>query len=202
MNPDDVKNEAPVAEPTPPVEAPPVLPVEPKPGEKTDPALLLKSLQEERELRRKERENNERLERELQALKDAAGNTGEPLSEEGQTLQRQIDSLKGQLATTENTKRLDALKSSFPALKDKATEFDTYRADPVNKGMSLETAAKAFLAENELLVPTPTRKGLEEGSGGAHTPPKQGKSPEEIDDLRKNNYREYKRQLLAGDLSL
>jgi len=66
--------------------------------------------------------------------------------------------------------------------------------------MKLETAAKAFLVEKDLLSEPKPRKGLEKGSGGTRAQPKTGRTEEEIAELRKNNFRKYMRELKAGTL--
>lgn len=156
------------------------------PGAKTDSELLLKSLQEERDKRRA-------LEDELKRLSEQpVGN----FSDEGQLLKKEIESLKVQM--TEREKLVD-LQSKHPVLADKMSEFNEFRSLPENEGMRLETAAKAFLFEKDLLDTKP-RKGLEKDSGGPRTQPKIGRTEEEIADLRKNNFRKYMSELKKGTL--
>lgn len=163
-----------------------VIETAPVPGEKTDSALLLKSLQEERDRRRD-------LERELASLKESEPEP-EAFSDEGQALKAEIRSIQDKLALSE-------LTAQYPQLKDKATEFDDYRADPANRGMSVATAAKAFLVERNLLTVSEPRKGLERDTGGTRAPVKTGRTQDEIADLRKNNYRQYVKELKAGTLN-
>lgn len=185
-------NQVPVSEePTPTEVVTEVVPV--KPGEKTDPALLLESLRKEKEKRRE-------LEAEL-ARRDSV-TIDEPISDEGKYLKSQIDTIAQKLAEEEKRKQLEALQSSFPALKDKSAEFEAFRSDPENAGMKLETAARAFLVERDLLTPTTPRKGLEQNSGGTRTVPKEGLTPEEIKDLRVNNFRKYSDMVRAGKIKL
>lgn len=188
-------NQVPVSEePTPTEVVTEVVPV--KPGEKTDPALLLKSLHEEKEKRRL-------LEAELElARKEQANVISEPISDEGRFLKSQIDTIAQKLAEEEKRKQLEALQSAFPALKDKSAEFEAFRSDPENAGMKLETAARAFLVERDLLTPPAPRKGLEQNSGGTRTVPKEGLTPEEIKDLRVNNFRKYSDMVRSGKIKL
>lgn len=160
------------------------------PGAKTEPELLLKSLQEERDKRRD-------LEAELQRMKDAPEST-DVFSDEGKALQAQIAELKATLRTTEEKTALQALETKYSPLKDKASEFETYRLE--NPGMKIETAAKAFLTENDLFVAPKARKGLENATGGGRVPQKTGFTPDEIDELRVNNYAEYTKRLRNGTL--
>lgn len=174
----------PVVEPT-VVVAPPEVP-EKKPGDKTDPALLLKSLQEEREKRRIAEE----------AL--AKAQQPEVLSEEGQILKKEITTLEQKLAERDRIDAMNALHSAHPVLKDKAAEFQEFLT--ANEGMKLETAAKAFMVENDLIEAPATRKGLEKPSGGNRAPQTVGLTPAEVDDLRNNNYRKYVAMLKNGEI--
>lgn len=160
---------------------------EPEPGEKTDPALLLKSLQEEREKRRVETETRIKVEQELQALKSVSPDA---LSDEGQLLQKEIGNLKEAI-------ELKDLNTKYPVLLDKATEFQEFRQSYLT--ISLDKVAKLFLSENDLLEQPKPRKGLESSRGGERIAPKQGLSSEEIENLRNNNYRLYKQKLQAGE---
>ena len=171
------------------------------PGAKTDPALLLKSLQEERDERRKERDLRIAAETALAEARKASEKTDvEVFSDEGKVLQGQISELTAKLSAQEQKDRLKALQKDFPALVDKAQEFNDFRLDPENAGMKLETAAKAFLVENNLVERPQTRKGLEKETGGVRVVPKVGRTQEEIQDLRVNNYRQYVKELKAGTL--
>lgn len=188
----DVNPEVPVSEEPQPVEE--VTPTEPvKPGEKTDPAELLKSLREERERRRIAEE----------ALAHRADVVvSEPISDEGRFLKSQIDELKDKLAVKEQFEEVTKLQSIFPALRDKSAEFEAFRLNPDNAGMRLETAAKAFLVENDLLASPTPRKGLEKDTGGGRTVPKADLSADDVRDLRTNDYRRYVKLLAEGKIKL
>lgn len=189
----DVNPEIPVSEESKPEEV--VTTPEPvKPGEKTDSALLLKSLQEERERRR--------IAEEALAQKNSELVVTEPISDEGKFLKSQIDELKEKLSAKEKAEELLRLQSSFPALKDKGAEFEAFRSNPDNAGMKLETAAKAFLLENDLLTSPTSRKGLEKDTGGARVVPKTELTADEVRDLRVNDYRRYVRLLAEGKIKL
>lgn len=190
VNQEDPVIEDPTPEPVVPEPAP-----APKPGEKTDSAQLLKSLQEERERRRIAEEA-------LAAMSTVPEKTGVAFSDEGKLLEQQISEVKGQLAVREEREKLQAAQAKYPALADKQAEFDAYRSAPENAGMSIETAAKAFVIENDLLEKPAPRKGLERPTGGERTPQKQGRTPEEIAELRTNNYKQYVRELKAGTIQL
>lgn len=171
-----------------------------EPGSKTDPALLLKATQEEREKRRQAEERARKAEEELAKL-TANPSVDAPISDEGKFLASQIDEVKKQLAKEQEEKRLQAVLGTHPALKDKNSEFEAYRSDPNNAGMSIETAAKAFLAENDLLQTQKPRKGLEVAGGSGRNVPQQGMSIKEIDELRVNNFREYSKRIRNGTLN-
>lgn len=160
----------------------------PLPGEKTESALLLESLQKER-AKRKE------LEAEL-ALKNTA-----PVgysSDEAIALKAEIDRVSGELASSNREKQLSQIQATYPALKDKAPEFEQFLEE--NPGIKLDTAAKAFLVEKDLIQTQP-RKGLEKDIGGGRTPVKVGMTSEEKDELRVTNYREYVKRIKNGTLN-
>ncbi len=158
-----------------------------KPGEKTDPNLLLESLQNERDKRREKEDRIKELEQELTLAKRTTEPT-EAFSDEGKLLQKQIVSLKDELA-------LKDVSAQYPALKDKSKEFEEFRKD--YPGVSLEKSAKLFLAENDLLETPKTRIGLEKPSGGGRTQPT-GTTLKEFDEIRVTNPRKYREMLKAG----
>lgn len=150
-------------------------------GDKTEPNLLLKSLQEERAKRRE-------LEKLLEATKVEDNSV---YSDEGRMLKQEINALNEKIALKEITE-------SFPALKDKLAEFNEYKQD--YQGVPMEKVAKLFLAENGLLEKIQVRKGLEKSSGGIKSQPQTGMSQEELADLRKNNGKKYYEMLKAGKI--
>ena len=164
------------------------------PGAKTPPELLLKSLQEERE-------KNRKLEQDLAEARKASEKSGsEVFSDEGKVLETKIAQVEAQLASQRTAESIRAVQAAYPALVDKAQEFEDFRNNPDNAGMKLETAAKAFLVENDLVERPQARKGLEKETGGVRVAPKIGRTQEEIQDLRVNNYRQYVKELKAGTL--
>lgn len=174
----------------------PIVPVEEvtetvQPGEKTDSALLLKSLQEERERRRI-------AEAERDAIK--AQTTPDVFSDEGLALKKQIDSLASQIASRDEKEILSSLENKFAPLKDKRAEFEQYRLD--NPGMRLETMAKAFLIDNDLLEVPHTRKGLETTTGGGRQPVSTDLSVEEIRKIRETNSRQYIKLVKEGKIKV
>jgi hypothetical protein len=90
---------------------------------------------------------------------------------------------------------------SFPQLKDVQSEFETYLADPENKGMNVKTAAKAFLTEKGLLE-APPRKGLERPTGGDRQPIQQGMSVADAETLRKTDFKKYRELVKKGQLKV
>ena len=156
-------------------------------GDKTPPNLLLASLQEEREKRKE-------LEDRIALLESST--SSDVFSDEGKALQGEIKTLKSELSEirADNTKK-DVLMS-YPVIKEKWEEFETFRADPENKGMNLRTAARAFLLDNGLLEPT--RKGLEKPTGGQRIPVSQDISAEDIKTLRETNFKKYSDMLEKG----
>jgi len=161
-----------------------------KPGSKTDPALLLQALQEEREKRRIEEEKRRMLEKQLQE-------TGIPRSDEGKYLEeklnKEIEALKEQHA-------LEKLEVTYPAIKDKASEFNDYRAQ--YPGVPLESVARLFLVDKDLIEKPTERKGLEKPTGGGRQTSSGEMTVEEIAELRANNGRKYTKLLLEGKIRI
>lgn len=159
-----------------------------KAGDKTPPNELLASLQKER-AKRKELE-------ELLAKQNSPDI--EVFSDEGKALKSQIDSLKAQLTAFNEEKILSSVQAKYPAIADKMEEFNEFRESYPNANM--DSVAKLFLVENDLLQPKTAPKGLERGSTGPRTIPKQGMTSEDVKDLRNKDYKKYMEMLMAGKL--
>lgn len=159
---------------------------EEKSGDKTDPNLLLKSLQEEREKRRE-------LERKLLEFKH-----DDVISDEGKYLNEKIEKLQNELETKKVLETRKTLESTHPALLDKKEEFEEYLNN--NPGMKIETAAKSFLIENDLFE-HPQRIGLESKSG-TRVVPEPTQSVEEIANLRNTDFRKYMKLVREGKVNI
>lgn len=143
-------------------------------------------------------ERAKKAEAKAKELEEQLTNTvQDPYAEEDE-LKTKVQTLEQKLKEIEEKNQFDALYTQYPILQEKLTEFDEYRQ--ANQGMSLQTSAKAFLAEHDLLGQTPKRKGLEKAGGGQRTPPTGKLSVEDTKRLRENNYGEYKKQLMAGKI--
>jgi len=153
-------------------------------GSKTPPNLLLESLQEEREKRR--RAEQALLELQTQGSDDV-------FSDEGKALQQKIDSLNEKL-------ELKEIREQFPVLKDKSSEFSEFRKD--YPGIGLEKVAKLFISENNLSEAPATRKGLERSSGGGRIPVDTGQSEEDVAKIRTENPRKYREMLKEGKIRI
>src|SRR3990167_6520161 len=151
------------------------------PGSKTDPNLLLKSLQEERA-------EVKRLREELE-LKSSVPLEDEVESDEGRQLKKLITEQNVRLAQLEREKIFDKVLAQNPLIAENKAEFEQFIEDDENKKLSLPKAATLFLAEKGL-TETP-RIGLEKSTGGDRVPATPGMTLEEIKDLRENNYRKY-----------
>jgi hypothetical protein len=113
-----------------------------------------------------------------------------------------ISVLRNELAEVKASQAKRDVIDAYPVLKDVWSDFDSFRADPENQGMSITTAAKAFLIEKDLLGEN-KRKGLEKNvGGGKRAAPSTGTSAEEAKNLRTNNYREYQKRLMRGDIKI
>lgn len=159
-------------------------------GNKTDPNMLLKSLREEREKRRQ-------LEEELNKTKSAAAPDME-YSDEGRNILEKVGSLEAEISNFKKEAEKKDVIIASPVLKDKWEEFEEFLKD--NQGMSMKTAAKAFLVENGLF--DSPRKGLEKPTGGEKIPSKTGMTHDEVKTLRETNYKKYVDMLQKGQIKL
>lgn len=114
-------------------------------------------------------------------------------SDEGKMLKGEISTLKSELKEIKLKEERREIESEFSVLKDKKEDFDAFLEDEENKRLSIRKAAKLFLAEKGLLEVPIERKGLEKPTAGGQTPPNPTKSDEELETLRKTNYREYEK---------
>lgn len=166
-----------------------------QPGDRTDPNLLLKSLQEEREKRRL-------LEQEIETLKSSTlPELEEAFSDEGKLLASQIKGLETKIEDLKFESSKKDLQISNPVFKEKWDDFESFRNNPENKGMNLRTAAKAFLIDQDLLEP-PARKGLEKTTGGPRVPISTGMTADDVENLRKNNFKKYQELLKKGQIKI
>lgn len=152
----------------------------PAPGSKTESALLLESLHEERAKRRE-------LEAQVENLTSSVPSDTEDLT----ALRNQLASVQAKQAKTE-------VLETYPQLKEMWQDFEQFRDDPDNKGMNLRTAAKSFMVEKGLLEPQ--RKGLEKPTGGTRTPTPTGMSMEDVKHLRETNFRKYSEMVQNGQI--
>lgn len=164
-----------------------------KAGDKTEPNLLLKSLQAERELRKAEQEARKQLEEEIQSLRSSLQSDEEVVSDEGKALAKRI-------AQLEQDKARETVVTTYPVLKDKWAEFETFRLNPENAGMSIQTAAKAYLIDNGYF--DKRRTGAEAPTGGTREPSTTSMSSEDVANLRKNNPRKYSDMIAKGQIKV
>lgn len=160
------------------------------PGSSTPESNLLAALKEER-ARRKE------LEDKLNNL-NTTNPTDEVYSDEGKMLAERIRQLEARDKAREDAVALERLQTQYPALKEVSEEFNEFQKDyPRHK---LENVAKLFLTEKGLLD-TP-RKGLEKPTGGPRVPLNLGMTVEEVENLRKNDWRKYQELLRKDQLKI
>lgn len=159
-----------------------------QPGEKTDPALLLKSLQEERAKRKA-------LEEQL-ALQSNNTPSDDVFSDEGRAIvDKFVKPLEQELKTLREQNELKDIYAQYPDLKGLSSEFDEYRKEYPRHKMG--NVAKLFLTEKGLL--DAPRKGLEKTTGGQRSPVPSMTS-EDSENLRKTNYKKWKEMLLKDQL--
>lgn len=125
-------------------------------------------------------------------------------SDEGKLIQKKFKeetaALAERLKAFERRDERREAEDMFPVLRDKKSDFDEFLEDEENKRLSIKKAAKLFLAENNLLDQAPERKGLEKPTGGGQKIPSTTPSEEDIEYLRKNDYRKYEKLLREGKI--
>lgn len=147
-------------------------------------------------------QNFERLQKAQEDLAEARrlqgannGSTPDPeLQQKIETLSVTVNSLQSELDKSK-------LVAEHPVLKDAWQDFEAFRQLDENKGMSVATAAKAFMVEKGLT--DPSRPGLDRPTGGPRTPPATGMmSPDDAKKLRETDYRKYRQMLEAGQIRI
>jgi uncharacterized protein YfcZ (UPF0381/DUF406 family) len=155
----------------------------------------------EDEIVTKNRELYERAKRAEAKLKELETKLTETVSDpydDDDEVKAKVQALEAKLQSIEERSQFDTLYTQYPILKEKKAEFDEYRE--ANPGMSMQTSAKAYLIEHDLIGQEPKRKGLEKAGGGQRTPPTGKMAVEDAKRLRENNYSEYKKLLMAGKI--
>ncbi|MBU2527532.1 MAG: hypothetical protein KKC03_13125 [Bacteroidetes bacterium] len=107
-----------------------------------------------------------------------------------------VSALKSEISEIRNKLDKSEVLEEYPQLKAIWNDFEVYQTD--NKGMKLQTAAKAFLAEQGLLGVK--RKGLEKVVGGTKKPISFGMNTEDITKLRQTNYKKYREMVKKGQI--
>jgi len=130
---------------------------------------------------------NKTLREELQGNESSSENEDE-----------EVSGLKTRLSDVESELGQSKLVKKYPQLEESWDDFDKYREDPENKGMKLETAAKAFLVDKGLLETK--RKGLEKVTGGNKAPQTSGMSVEDVENLRKTDGKKYREMVKKGQI--
>lgn len=158
------------------------------PGAKTPPENLYAALAEERRLRKEAEDKLNNL--------TTTESSEEVYSDEGKLLKQQIDKQSEIIAKLQEDREIERLQNLYPALRETREDFKTFLQDyPRHK---IENVAKIFLSEKGLLETE--RKGLEKPTGGQRTPMTSGMSAEEVEHLRKTDYRKYKKMLMDDQI--
>lgn len=132
------------------------------------------------------------LEAELESLRGESKD--EPLDTNSET----VASLQSELAEIRAANEKRDVLEAHPQLKEVWDSFEEFRADEKNTGMTLQAAARVFLAEKEDLAPETKRKGVERAPGGTRTPPKSGMSTDDLKNVRTGDSKKY-REMLRKD---
>lgn len=143
---------------------------------------------------KKAEEENKRLKLELEALQ------GQSVVLDDGDLSHKVAELEKQIVADKESRTLASIYDKFPVLADKKDEFESFRVDyPLEK---LETAAKIFLTENDLLE-KPRRKSLEKPGSGQRVIHDSGKTTaEDAAKLRTNNHKAYMKALRENKLQI
>lgn len=160
-----------------------------QPGSKTEPTELLKSLQEERELRRLAQEEAKLAKEELNKINSSVPSEADAWSDEGKLIvEKHVKPLQDTINSLEEKLALKDVQATYPVLREISSEFDEFRKEyPRHK---LDNVAKLFLSEKGLLEPQ--RKGLEKPTGGFKNQKTPGSmTTEEVRHLRETNFRKY-----------
>ena len=181
-------------------------PITPEGGTPTVPETVTLTKAEADELQHKAEVSSQNFERlkkaeaDLKALRESNLQApSQDYSDEGRMLKGEIETLRQELTANKQERELTELQAKFPALKDKIAEFEIFKQEyPTYK---TENIAKLFLVENGLLG-EPSRLGLERPTGGPRTSGQVGMTPQDVDDLRVNNFRLYKEKLLSGEIKV
>lgn len=141
---------------------------------------------------------NETIEEYEARLAELDQNNAPPGSGEGD---KRVEALEHTVQGLSETLALAEVLKTFPVIVGKEADFEAYRKDPANAGMSLATAAKAFVTDKGLIETR--RPGLEAPTGGGHAPIPSGKlTPEQAAAFRTNNYKAYREALKRGDIQI
>lgn len=136
---------------------------------------------------KKERERRKKLQAQLDSLQlsSAPEPENEPLQEDD--IRQEIRELK-----------LDKLTNQYPELEDKRIELDEFLED--NSNYSLEDAVDLFRIRRGLVnQSTSEPKGLESPtSGPKDTTTVAGYTPQEVREMREQNFRQYHKLLMEG----
>lgn len=133
-------------------------------------------------------------------IAELEGSNNAPLGLDPQAEAR-IKGLETTLQSMTESQAMVQVLEAFPAIKGKEADFDAFRKDPANAGLSLATAAKGFVIEKGLSEIR--RPGLEAPTGGAPAPVASGKmTPEEAEKLRMSNFKAYREALKRGDIQV
>jgi len=175
-----------------------------KAGDKTDPNELLDKLQQERVKRREAESLNLEKDEKIKELETSSTSSeSEVYSPEGLELQKDLRQVRQDMADLKKENAKKDLLLRNPVIKEHLKEFDEYQADPANRGMNLNTAAKAFMADKGLLDATTPRKGLEKATGGDKAPTKVGKmSHADAERLRTTNFDKYREMVINDQIQI
>lgn len=112
---------------------------------------------------------------------------------------KELLELKRKFASLEDSQALEKLSILYPAIKDKADEFNEFKAD--YPGVAMDKIAKIFVSEKGYTEQLNQKKGLEKPTSGSKSQHKSGMSQDEVKRLREDQPRRYQQMLRSGKLN-
>lgn len=150
-------------------------------------------------------QNFERLKKANETLEEYEARVGPldqlnaPPNSGGTDEDKRVEALETKVAGLSHSLAMAEVLKAFPVIEGKEQDFNEFRAKPENAGMSLATAAKAFVFEKDLIAPR--RPGLEAPTGGDPAPVRSGKmSSADAAKLRASNFKAYSEGIRNGTI--
>lgn len=160
------------------------------------PEVVSLTQEEYQELKHKSEVSSQNFER-LKKIENENIELQRKLSENNSRSEIDLSGLTDRLSTLEESILKNDIISQYPVLSEAWQEFEEFRKNAENSGMSIKTAAKVFVVEKGLIQEK--RKGLERSTGGDKAPSIKP-SVEDIEHIRVNSPTKYREMLKNGQI--